>query len=149
MKTLNLKPICNLLVVILLATTASAGAKEIVARPFKISAHSEMVLDPQTGQFTATAWGQGTHIGNAISYAEGIFNPETGEGWSVGSIVTPNGDEIFFEQFGGIVFTGGTGKFENASGGWIPETEIVGMMMDDEGMLHIYFIWTGSGTVYY
>ena len=130
-----------------------ASAKNPVPRPFKMKAHSQMVLSLTDGSFNATAWGQATHCGQTINLGWGVFNPATGEGSGGGTIIAADGGEISFDSptMAQNIITGGTGRFEGASGEFsIVSIETTGTDLDPvAGTMALSFVWTASGTITY
>jgi hypothetical protein len=61
--------VCALLPVVM------ASQKNPVPRPFKMQAHSQMVVSLADYSFVATAWGEATHCGKCVSLGWGLFNP--------------------------------------------------------------------------
>jgi hypothetical protein len=113
--------------------------KNAVTRPF--NAHStgtiafvyseENECYPDFSQVQFIGSGTGTHIGNHTSEWYVCSNPQGGlEGSFYGTLIAANGDEIYFSQpdpsvftideFGNVTgefdITGGTGRFEGATG---------------------------------
>ena len=131
-----------LLVVVLSLTVAAltltpiVDANNQVTRPFHIS--GQMTFYPFTDQGVATHFGSFVNNGNPFS----------------GNYVAANGDTISWYAGGGgqcnadysictgtIVFNGGTGRFENATGGYDYQMILVG-----PGLAYTY---TGGGTITY
>ena len=139
--------VCALLPVML------GSLKNPVPRPIKMKAHSQMVLSLADGSYHATAWGEATHCGEFVSLGSGVFNPATGEGSGGGTIIAANGDEIFFDSLtmAQNIITGGTGRFEGATGEFIMVSmEQTGMDLDPvAGTMTLSFVWTASGTITY
>ena len=101
-------------------------AKDKVERPFKQKGEGVLVLDFWDWYWTADPdipmwieWesGQATHLGLYTSSATGIYNFDTGAANMSGYVTAANGDKVYWEATdGNITFTGGTGRFEGASG---------------------------------
>ena len=98
--------------------------------PFKGRAEgavTSVLPDPGGVLLTVLTEGKATHLGRFSREEEVLFNPITGT--LAGDIVftAANGDELFGIVAGGFIspttaigtytFTGGTGRFQNASGG--------------------------------
>lgn len=147
LSTLAALALCALLPVMM------ASQKNPVTRPFKMQARSQNVASLVDGNFTATAWGQATHCGQCVSLRWGTLNLVTGEATGSGKIIAANGDEIFFDNpnMSQSVITGGTGRFEGATGEFfIVSIERTGMEIDPvAGTMTQSFVWTVSGTISY
>ena len=66
-------------------------------------------------------------------------------------MTTANGDLISFKMRnpGWIEFTGGTGRFENATGGHMIELTAPPEQGEVDGQLVVRFSYTGQGTITY
>ena len=140
-----------------LVPIATTSAKDKVTRPFKMSAHSQMVVDltgcdpmyaPFGCAYVAHAEGVATHMGQVTAYETGIVAPMT---WGV--MTAANGDELFYDfnsMSSVVTITGGTGRFEGATGEILLETELVSSVFDPiEMTITNTLVWTGSGTLTY
>jgi len=113
---------------ILLPMTMSA--EDQVTRPFKAQSNATQVVNLMTGDWLFEEWGEGTHTGRYTN--EGSGHP----GYGSGVLTAADGDQIFWDvtQVGGnppvVVFTGGTGRFENASGELTGETSNMEVVID-------------------
>jgi hypothetical protein len=145
------------LAICMLLPIATTSAKDQVTRPFKMSAHSQMVVDltscdpmyaPFGCAYVAHAEGVATHMGQVTAYEAGIVAPMT---WGV--MTAANGDELFYDfnsMSSVVTITGGTGRFEGATGEIILETELVSSVFDPVEMtITNTLVWTGSGTLTY
>jgi hypothetical protein len=151
MKRSNWQLILILMASALLPVMASS-ANDPVARPFKMNAHSQMVVNLIDGSFDATAWGQATHCGQTISLGWGMLNPLTGEGFGEGKIIAANGDKILYDNptMADSIITGGTGRFEGAVGGFTVTLLSRTASIDPvAGTMTLYFVWTASGSITY
>ena len=132
---------------------AWASQKNPVSRPFKMQAHSQMVVSLADYSTVATAWGEATHCGKFVALGWGEFNPATGEPTGSGNIIAANKDEIFYDTLpmGHNMITGGTGRFEGATGEFsVVSIEQTGMELDPfAGTMTLSFVWTASGTICY
>ena len=123
------------LTVVALTQTPVVDAKYLVTRPFHIS--GQLTFFPFTDQGVATHFGSFINNGNPY----------------IGNYVAANGDTISWHAGGGqcnadysictgtIVFDGGTGRFENVTGGFDYQMILVG-----SGNAYTY---TGGGTITY
>lgn len=121
------------LVIFVFLQTPGINAKDLVTRPFKISGQITFFLDG-----SILDQGVATHLGQFDSFGT----------WSAGEYVAANGDELYWEVAGPmtfkIIFTGGTGRFVNATGSYdFQWTEIPG---PDGGWT---FAYTGTGSITY
>ncbi|HEY5915236.1 MAG TPA: hypothetical protein VJA21_31975, partial [Verrucomicrobiae bacterium] len=123
--------------------------KNSVTRPVKMQAHSQMVLNLANGSYNSKAEIISSHCGKSVGLGWGLFG-----GAGAGKIIAANGDEIFFDSpttvLQGII-TGGTGRFEDASGEFnIMELEQTGMEPGpDPGTVTLSFVWSAAGTITY
>jgi hypothetical protein len=115
-----------------LAPATALGKASGTDRPVKGSASGTTVVDLGTGGFTSEATGVVAHLGKSTFHLDGVITPTGPDTFTIaGSVVTvgANGDELFgtFNGSGtatasgseGTVtttFSGGTGRFANASG---------------------------------
>jgi hypothetical protein len=104
-----------------LSLSGFGSQKNPVERPHKGVGQFHAVINLVTSSFVATGVGHSTHGGQFRSYLEGLvtFGPN-GPAPSSGSgiITVANGDQLFVEVApdGSTVVTGGTGRFEGATG---------------------------------
>jgi len=139
---------------LLLPTTLIA--KKQVERPFNIHGDVTVVISLLDGSFTGTETGEATHIGRYSSDGEGQFDLDN-NGSEIGILTAANGDKLFWteEITGGTaierIFTGGTGRFENASGGFstaiTPDVEFIDI--DGVPYLIVTFSYRATGTITY
>ena len=95
-----------------------AGAQESAERPIKISGHVTSTFDLTTGAGVALDWGEATHTGRYLNTMTLQLNPVTGVTGS-GTATAANGDQLFWEMHQDTVtYSGGTGGFENITGGF-------------------------------
>ena len=109
-----------------LALTASAAQE----RPFK--GHADVVTIgveevPGGLLLTGSATGKATHLGRFTRTETLLLNPITGTFAGTIEFTAANGDQLYADVAGGFIspttavgtytFTGGTGRFEDASGG--------------------------------
>jgi len=137
---------------LLLPVTVSA--KHPVERPFKVHGDVTVVISLLDGSFTGTETGEATHIGRYSSIGEGSFDLDTWDGTEIGVLTAANGDELSWteEITGGAVIartftTGGTGRFENASGGF--STAITPDVVVDFPFVIVTFSYRATGTITY
>jgi hypothetical protein len=131
--------LCGLLLPSVIGASGNA-----VQRPWEMQAYSEMVVSlPDMTFLSSTAWIDASHCGQSL-----------GEGWpGGGKIIAANGDVIFFAMTSLThnVITGGTGRFEGASGEFdFAEEEVIGMGPGPKpGTATFYVVWTATGTITY
>ena len=122
-------------------------------RPFRGHA-AEMIIDvtpkPEGLQVTATGEGQATHLGRFTRLGVVVIHAD---GSVAGTVVftAANGDQLFMDVIGlpsttasiggTYTFTGGTGRFGNASGG----ADFVGVIAPDGTHITVAF----EGTIQY
>ena len=145
------------LALVTIAAPAVAGGKK-VSKPFKVWQTETITIDMRSGpvedgmglyfpfvpeQFDS----HGTHLGNYVGSGEGrfyVFLWETMAPAAMvvasGKYVAANGDEIYYDfsvedveagvESGGSTITGGTGRFEGATGefGYVTYTETAEMI---------------------
>ena len=78
-----------------------------------------MVVSLVNGSFVASEEGEGTHVGHYLTHFEGQMDLVTGNLiWMEGYVEAANGDRQFGElgPDGLLYITGGTGRFEGATG---------------------------------
>lgn len=137
-----------------LLTTGVMSAKDKVERPLKFQAQGTMVVSLIDDSYEAVESGQATHIGRFENNYTGYFDLDTLLFISgSGSMTAANGDELFWRvtaPSGAGEFTGGTGRFENATGAftWLTTDLIITVDLDSR-TLTITYNYTGNGTVMY
>jgi len=112
----------------LACTIPAASAKDQV--PFRGSAEGAIASAlPHPGGvlLTVLAEGKATHLGRFFREETVLFNPATGTLSGLVVYTAANGDQLFGSVVGGFIsanvatgtysFTGGTGRFANATGG--------------------------------
>lgn len=146
--------ILALLAVFGVAVTAFAGDNNPVSRPLKLKADFAFIvsLDPVTlGEAVGISEGVGSQVGRFVINSAGAFDFETGDFIGEGVMTAANGDLIYFKMrsLEQVEFIGGTGRFENATGGYTiePTTPLEQKVVD--GQLIVKFSYTGQGTITY
>ena len=141
------------LAVCLLAGPVAASTVNPVTRPvIVIEGHMTLVVD-STGAYHFTDWGWATHTGLYSNSGSGTMDLATGQFVSgTGVVVAANGDTLDWEigsTPNQVVYTGGTGRFQGATGGFpVNVTSLIQVSATG-------YIWTfavtydGSGTVAY
>ncbi len=137
-----------------LALTTLAGDRNPVARPFKVKGDIVFVvsLDPTTlGEAVGIGTGEGSQVDKFAVHAVGSFDFETSDFIGEGVATTANGDLIYFKMSSrdGVRFIGGTGRFENATGGHTIEPTAPPEQRMVDGQLIVTFSYTGQGTITY
>jgi hypothetical protein len=137
-----------------LALTTFAGDRDSVTRPFKLKGDFVFIVsqDPATlGEAVGISEGKATQVGKFAVNTVGSFDIVTGEFIGEGVMTTANGDLIYFKMrnLGWVEFTGGTGRFENATGGHTVEPTAPPVQGEVEGQWVVTFSYTGEGTITY
>ncbi len=137
-----------------LTLTTLAGDKNPIARPFKVKGEFAFIVsqDPTSfGEAVGTGQGEGSHNGKFVVNTAGSFDFETGNFMGEGVVTTASGDLIYFKMrnLSWVEFTGGTGRFENATGGHTIEPTTSPEQMEVDGQLVVTFRYTGQGTIAY
>jgi|GEM_PF-1674103 len=131
MKT-NSNAVSKMLTLLLAAVALASAAHSTLANdqvPFRGSAQGAAVSvspDPAGVVLTVQAEGKATLLGGFSREEEILFNPASGALTGLIVFTAANGDQLFGTVEGGFVsptratgtytFTGGTGRFQNASG---------------------------------
>ena len=115
----------------------------------------EVIIDvapvPEGLRVTATGEGQATYLGRFTRLSHVVVHPEDGSAEGTIVFTAANGDQLFMDVVGlptttasisgTYTFTGGTGRFRNASGG----AEFVGLIAPDGIRITVAF----EGTIQY
>ncbi len=113
------------LLVCALVLPVVGSLKNPVERPFKFTNDFTTVNYtpfPSVAVLEGTGWA--THLGSLTANAELVRYVASGDALFRGSFTSANGDELFWDAFVNpgvsytVIFTGGTGRFQNASGGF-------------------------------
>jgi len=138
------------LAVCLLGLPVLAGQGDPVTRPHMVSGNATMVMNPQTGAWQMTDWGQATHVGLWTDTASGWMD-NTGSQHGQGTIVAADGDTIDWVMSGNTVtYTGGTGRFECARGeATLTITSQQPPTPNPDGTITLEFTYTMSGEITY
>jgi hypothetical protein len=139
------------LAVCALALAALGSAKNPVQHPLKMKAEMIAYVDLTDGRFVSPNWGESTCIGKFTNVGVGLMNPLTLETiFAHGTAVAANGDKIFWTASGpsGMDIQGGTGRFENATGGFTWVISVTSYDVDGNTMT-VYCTYTGEGTITY
>jgi hypothetical protein len=131
-------------------------AKDRVERPFRAQLAGTETLYLPTGEVDTQGQGEATHLGKYKLVGHGFVNLETGEASGSGFLTAANGDQIFIESTlqGGVsimTFTGGTGRFEGATGTIIPTPTSTPIITTDPVAMTITLrgTYTAAGTITY
>jgi hypothetical protein len=118
--------ICGIIAFALLSTIGQAAAKEVPMKGSGSGMITAAVPGPNGVEISAVGDGEATHLGKFTREESILLNPATGE--ATGSIVFTAADgSLLYCDFAGAftgantiagtyTFTGGTGRFEDASG---------------------------------
>ena len=131
------------------AFLALGASQENVERPFKIEGNVTVTINLTNGHMTSVDWGESTHCGRYLNQGTGRMNPAGGFIQN-GTGTCANGDQLFWtQQNTHVVFTGGTGRFENVKGGfeYVPFDTVA--TEDDPNTRILTFKYHGVGTVSY
>ena len=109
--------------------------------------HSQQVINWNNCTVTGHAEGVSSHLGLVtLDSAGSVFDTV-----AHGIITAANGDLIYWDWEVGphpVIITGGTGRFEGASGEFVMDVQLVDF--DDTTDIWTYtYIWTASGTITY
>ena len=162
MKKHALIPGIATLAVCALALTTLGSAKKPVEKPFKCQTVNTWVIDLasmdiETGIAPVTLHvdGEATHLGRITADGSGLWNVYAGWYVSASGVGTAaNGDQISMKIPGAtyvLEFTGGTGRFENVSGGFSPITiiSVTPELSEDGSTLTITISAKGEGSITY
>jgi hypothetical protein len=139
----------------LLVRPVTASTSNPVTRPLiVIEGHMTLVVDPQTGDYQFTDWGLATHTGLYSNSGSGIIDLITGQFLTgTGVVVAANGDTLDWEigsTPNQVVYTGGAGRFEGATGGFpVSVTSLTLVSSNPDGTLTFAVTYDGSGTITY
>lgn len=115
----------TLLAICTLSLPTGLSAKDAVERPFKFRNDYTTVNYtpfPFSGVLEGTGWA--THLGRITAYADLLGYVESGDALFRGFFTSANGDQVFWDAYVNpgisytVIFTGGTGRFQNVSGGF-------------------------------
>ena len=143
------------LAVCTLALSTLGSAKHPVARPFTSQDTLTWVVSLADGSSQAQGSGVATHTGPYLNLASGYWNLGTFTLVSASGVATAdNGDQIFWKLPGSsftVEWTGGTGRFQNASGGFnvVAQSEPVVAEGPVPGTITITVTFTSKGTLTY
>ena len=148
-----------LVCIFLLPTTLLA--KKQITRPYKVQGNVRLTLNLMTMEFEFNDWGEATHLGRYSNIGSGwVTDPSLANGYCEGTLTAANKDQIYWKLVAedgewNIFFTGGEGRFENATGGFtaistLPEVTPVFADDGEPPIALIYtFSFTGNGTISY
>jgi len=101
------------------------SSKNPVERPFKFTNDFTTVnYTPFPGVAVLEGTGWATHLGSLTANAVLVRYVQPGVALFRGSFTSANGDEVLWDAYVNpgvsytVIFTGGTGRFQNASGGF-------------------------------
>ncbi|MCY2952531.1 MAG: hypothetical protein NTU53_11220 [Planctomycetota bacterium] len=143
--------ILSALTVSLLLQGASASEKNPVQRPLRAMSDVTVVLDFATSTYESAEEGECAHFGRYVNKGGGVIdaggNPTSGGG----IITTANGDQVFWQMASGRAeITGGSGRFEFATGYMLPgPPQDMQMVWVDDHTLVITYSTIGTGKITY
>ena len=133
-----------LAIVLLISTGVASAGKEV---PLKGSAMTELESfdDATLSAVFVITRGKATHLGRITGVATVYYDPVT---WipvkADQTLIAANGDELYITAtFGAYVITGGTGRFEDASGSGVLTAVNIGD--PEDGIVAV----TWNGTISY
>jgi hypothetical protein len=139
----------------LLVRPAVASLDNPVTRPLiVVEGHLTIVVHPATGAYEFTDWGWATHTGLFTNSGSGVLNLATGEFLSGSGVVfAANGDTldwIIGTTPNTVVYTGGTGRFQGVTGGFLAViTSVTPLSSNPDGTVTLAITYDGSGTITY
>jgi hypothetical protein len=152
MKTSTVYRAIATLAVCAIGLAALASPKNPVERPIKVRGQNTVTINLLNGTWEFVGTALVSHAGLCTSYASGYLDAD-GNLVGGGVAIAANGDETFFEMPGSIWYvqnTGGTGRFENITGGWNPVSRTV---LDEhwnaDGTISMTYSYVGEGRVTY
>jgi hypothetical protein len=114
-----------LTVILGLALTASACQHRVPIKGHVDEVITSATPEPDGVHLTAAGEGHATHLGRLTSNENAVVHPD-GTSQATGVWMAANGDQLFWSDMGAftspttatgtLTFTGGTGRFSNASG---------------------------------
>ena len=133
------------------ALVALGAPQKSHERPFKIDGLITATFNLGTGAGVGEDWGEGTHVGrydNTMTLQ--ITNPETLFIIGSGTLTAANGDKLFWVRADHVfTFTGGTGRFQNATGGFLITHPDAVPTFPGDGTAVVTHTYHGVGTVTY
>jgi hypothetical protein len=132
-----------------LSSVGVASAQKRVTRPFVIAVESQFVVMMSTGWTTGDGVGVATHLGTLTTHGEGPMGQVM-----PGTVTAANGDILCFDWnplTTVVTFTGGTGRFVGATGGFTMTITPLGPPQPGPapGTVVQNLAWTGVGTITY
>jgi hypothetical protein len=130
-------------------------AKKLVERPWKDKGQFTNTVNLLDGSCVLEGSGHATHVGRYTLQGSAQINFEEGTGSGSGIVTAANGDQLFYHseaEFAGT-FSGGTGRFEGATGDFILVCDPPEITYENENgipmMIMKYTNVTGTGTITY
>jgi hypothetical protein len=125
-------------------------AKKLVERPNRVEGHTTVRVNLSNGTWVSEDWGVGTHTGRFTNEGSGWMLPD---GFTSGSgiVTAANGDQLFWhsEVQGAVTISGGTGRFEGATGVITTGLDDPPEITFENGTMIIKYTYTGTGTITY
>jgi hypothetical protein len=151
--TMMIRALAALAVCTLIGTARAQPCGDRSPQSFRIEGHVIMLLDTLTGTFRFTDEGVSS-LGRFTNEGIGQVDVNGVIVWSVGVATLANGDELSWAINPGspntVVWTGGTGRFEDVSGGFdfvrSPPTLTPGPTID---LVIVTYDYKGAGTIAY
>jgi len=130
----------------ILGLSGFGSQKNLVQRPYKARGQVTGVIDLNKGTMEVSGVAYATHLGFVTSYAKGAPNALKG------TVTAANGDKLFWESYDPltVVFTGGTGRFMGATGGYVAvDQQMVPRPNPPPGQMIIDVTFLVEGTITY
>lgn len=137
-----------------LALPALGEKKHPVERPFHVEATVTWTINLADGSATGYHKGVATHGGRFISDASAVWDVQNFRIVSAtGTATTANGDKLFWkitpDQPGVVQYTGGTGRFEGATGAWLTTSVTILESEVNPPTMTVTLSYTGVGALTY
>ena len=140
------------LAVCALVLPALASLDNPVTRPVKVWGNMTVVFNPMTGLGQCTDWGESTAGGRYSNAGWCALNAEGKFVAGEGVVVVANGDTIEWvigSAPNNVVYTGGTGRFEGVTGGFVATATSQEVFDNGDGTWTSKVTYVGIGKITY